>query len=76
MWDSVEGKGWGHGAWLGFTIGVNFYADEWEDHPNHWGTTHSSIFCQCFRAVLPPLGVPFAFGIKVYLNLTCHLGPN
>ena len=23
---------------------VNSYANEWEDHPNHWETTHSSIF--------------------------------
>ena len=27
---------------LGFGSWVNSYANEWEDHPNHWGTTHSS----------------------------------
>ena len=39
-------------VWLGFASGVNSYANEWEGHPNHWGTTHSSIFWQCLRAVL------------------------
>ena len=44
-------------VWLGFAFGVNSYANEWEDHPNHWGTTHSSIFWQCLGVVLPPLAV-------------------
>ena len=31
-------------VWLGFVSWVPSYATEWEDHPNHWGTTHSSVF--------------------------------
>ena len=30
-------------VWLGFANGLNSYANEWEDHSNHWGTTHSSL---------------------------------
>ena len=30
-------------VWLGFASWVNSYANEWEDHPNHWGTTHCSV---------------------------------
>ena len=37
-----QGLGLRNVAWLGFTSGVNSYADDGEDHPNHWGTTHSS----------------------------------
>ena len=33
------------------------------DHPNHWGTVHSSVFWQCLGAVLPPLGVSFSLQI-------------
>ena len=40
-----------------FRAEVNSYANEREDHPSHWGTTQSSIFWQCLRAVLPTLGV-------------------
>ena len=39
-----QGLGPWNVAWLGFASGVNSYANEWEDHPNHWGTTHSSVF--------------------------------
>ena len=42
---------------------VNSYANEWEDHPNHWGTTYSSVFWQCLGTVLPPLGVSFSLQI-------------
>ena len=28
-------------VWLGFASWVNSYANEWEDHPTHWGATHS-----------------------------------
>ena len=53
-----------NGAWLGFAR-VNSYANEWEDQPNHWGTTHS-----CLLTV--PWSCPATrLGIKVYLNLTC-----
>ena len=31
-------------VWLVFASWVSPYANEWEDHPNYWGTTHSSIF--------------------------------
>ena len=31
-------------VWLVFSSWVNSYANEWEDHPSHWGTTHSSLF--------------------------------
>ena len=31
-------------VWLVFASEVNSCANEWEDYPNHWGTTHSSIF--------------------------------
>ena len=27
-----------------FSSWVNSYANEQKDHPNHWGTTHSSVF--------------------------------
>ena len=46
--------------WLVFASWVNSYANEREDHPNHWGTTHSSVFWQCLGAVLSPLGVSFS----------------
>ena len=46
-----------------FSSWINSYANEWEDHPNHWGTTHSSVFWQCLGAVLPPLGVSFSLQI-------------
>ena len=31
-------------VWLVFVSCVNSYADEWEDHPNRWGSTYSSVF--------------------------------
>ena len=30
--------------WLVFVGWVISYANEWEDHSNNWGTTHSSVF--------------------------------
>ena len=51
-------------VWLGFARSrVNSYSKEWEDHPNHWGTTYSSIFLQSLGAVLPPLGM--SFGLQI-----------
>ena len=32
------------GAASFFSSWVNSYANERKDHPNHWGTTHSSVF--------------------------------
>ena len=64
-------------VWLGFASWVNSYATEWENHPNPWGTTHSSfdsaleLSCHLWVCHLT-----YKLGIKVYLNLTCHLGPN
>ena len=37
---------------MDITSRVNSDVDEGEDHPNHWGTIHSSLFWQCLRAVL------------------------
>ena len=57
---------------------VNLYANEWEDHPSHWGTPTPPSFdpalelsCHLWVCLLA-----YRLGIKVYLNLTCHLGPN
>ena len=50
-------------VWLGFASWVNSYTNEWEDHPNHWWTTHSSVFWQWVGTVLPPLGVSFSLQI-------------
>ena len=50
-------------VWLVFVNWMNSYANEWEDHPNLWGTTHSSIFWQCLGTVLPPLGLSFSLQI-------------
>ena len=66
-------------AWLGFASRVNSYATEQEDHPSHWGTTHSSVFLQCLGAILPLLDgclSAYRLGVKVNLNLACHVGPN
>ena len=66
-------------VWLGFVRGWNSYANEWEDHPSHWGTTHSSLFWPCALELSCHLWLcllAYRLGIKVYLNLTCHLGPN
>ena len=49
-------------VWLVFSSLVKSYANEWENHPNHWGTTHS-IFWQCLGTLLPPLGVSFSLQI-------------
>ena len=38
-----------------FSSWVNSYANERKEHPNHWGTTHSSVFWQCLGTVLLPL---------------------
>ena len=40
------------------------YANEWEDHSNNWGTTHSSVVGQCLGTVLMPLGVSFILQIE------------
>ena len=32
--------------WLVFPSSVTSYANEWEGHSNHWGTTHSWVFWQ------------------------------
>ena len=50
-------------VWLVFVSWLNSYVNEWEDHPNHWGTTHSSVFWQCLGTVLPTLGVSFSLQI-------------
>ena len=50
-------------VWLVFVSWMNSYANEREDHPKHWGTTHSSIFWQCLGTVLPPLDVSFSLQI-------------
>ena len=48
VWAIAQGKGLGHGlrpwnaVWLPFDSWVNSYAKDWEDHPSHWETTHSS----------------------------------
>ena len=64
-------------VWLVFASWVNSYANEWENHPNHWGTTHSSVFGQELRTVLPTLGVSLSLQIGDQgLLLTCHLGPS
>ena len=47
-------------VWLVFVSWLNSYVNEWEDHPNHWGTTHSSIFWQWLGSVLAPLDVSFS----------------
>ena len=31
-------------VWLVFAAWVMSYANEWEDHSNNWGITHSSVF--------------------------------
>ena len=36
--------------WLVFLRWVISYANEWEDHSNNWGTTHSLVFWQCLGA--------------------------
>ena len=40
------------------------YANEWEDHSNNWGTTHSSVVGQCLGTVLMPLVVSFILQIE------------
>ena len=47
-------------AWLVFSSWVISYANEWGDHPNSCGNTHSSVFWQCLGTVLAPLGVSFS----------------
>ena len=49
---------WLFGGW------VISYANEWEDHSNNWGTTHSSVVGQCLGTVLMPLGVSFILQIE------------
>ena len=47
-------------VWLVFSSWVISYANEWDDHSNSCGTTHSSVFWQCLGTVLVPLGVSFS----------------
>ena len=49
--------------WLVFKSWVIPYANEWEDHPNNWGTTHSPLFWQYLGTVLATLGVSFSLQI-------------
>ena len=51
-------------VWLVFKSWVISYANEWEDHSNNWGTTHSSVFWQWLGTVLAPLGVSFSLQIE------------
>ena len=51
---------------LSFASGVKSYANEREDHPSHWGTTHSSLFCHLWVCLLA-----YRLGIKV-----CSIGSN
>ena len=50
-------------VWLVFASWVNSYANEWEDHPNHWGTTYSSIFDSALELSCH-LGVSFSLQIE------------
>ena len=36
------------------------YANEWKNHSNNWGTSHSLVFWQCLGTVLAPLVVSFS----------------
>ena len=51
-------------VWLVFPSWVISYANEWEDHPNNWGTTDFLVFRQCLGTVLAPLGVSFSLQIE------------
>ena len=62
-------------VWLVFASWVNSYADEWEDHLNHWGTSHSSVSCHCLGAVLPPLGMSFSLQIEDQSLVESDLSP-
>ena len=50
--------------WLVFVGWVISHTNEWEDHSNSWGTTHSSVFWQCLGRVLAPPGVSFSLQIE------------
>ena len=72
-------------VWLVFVSWVNSYANEWEDHPNHWGPTHSSIFgalklsCHLGVSFILQIGdqvlVEFDLSscIDLILNSLCHV---
>ena len=45
------------------TSWVISYANEWEDHSNNWGITHSLVFWQCLGTVLA-LGVSFSLVLR------------
>ena len=49
---------------LVFVSWVISNANEWEDHSNNWGTTHSSVFWQGLGNVLAPLDVSFSLQIE------------
>ena len=61
-----EGKCSGNGMWCGYfwQAVVISYANEWEDHSNSWGTSHSLVFWQCLETVLHPQGVSFSLQIE------------
>ena len=61
-------RSWSQPSWvLAMECGlVGFWIHmlgECGNHPNHWGTVHSSVFWQCLGTVLPPLGVSFSLQI-------------
>ena len=78
-----RGKGLGLGlrpwnvVWLVFASWVNSQANDWEDQPNHWGTIGSHLLTLPWSSpATSGCHLAHRLGIKVYLNLTCHLGPN
>ena len=51
-------------VWLVFASWVISYANEYKDHSNNWGSTHSLFFWQWLGTILAPLGVSFSFQIE------------
>ena len=51
-------------VWLIWASWVISYANEWEDHSNNWGSTHSLVFWQCLATILPPQGVSCSLQIE------------
>ena len=66
-------------VWLVFENWVILHANEWEDHSNNWGTTHSLAFWHCLGTVLVSLGVSFSLYIEnqclVEFDLSVSLDP-
>ena len=50
-------------VWLVFASWVNSYADEWEDHPNNWGTTHPPLSFDSALELSCHMGVSFSLQI-------------